>query len=348
MTEKEFDPKSAVYTPPEVATYTLDAIKEVKELKTRGIALPIADIKDYFAPLLPGQICVVQAQTHQYKSGFLHFWENAAALQLMEDGRDDEAIIHVSVEEVVEEQGFLMLGRMTGEDAGKLARGEVQDWSRLEAEAQRIGTIPIYRIGDSLARAEDMPNLYLSNMVRAIRSLVDGSVTGRKIKPALLTFDYLQAFPIDPEIKKAQLENQRNLQVRQDFYRLYQAAAYFKCPTLVAVQAKQELEKRRGDSKMPGMYDAQETSAIAQRTQRMISLWMPKVTEGVGSQITIDNQTLTVTENMLFVKVAKQRGGLPSGQTWLCQIDFSKNLIAPLVTDKQSQPATQYPKGRQS
>lgn len=328
MKEAEYNPATAVYTPPEVSKYTLEAISEIKKKITRGIEFPIPVMRDYFAPILPGQVTVIQAQTSQYKSGFMHFWERTAAKQLERDGRTDEAIVHVSVEECVEEQGFLMLGRETGEAAGKLARGEVQDWKRLQDAAIKIGAIPIFRIGDSLARAEDMPNLYLSNMVRAIMSLTSGQVTGEPIKPALLVFDYLQAFPIDPEVKKAGLKDQRNLQVREDFYRLRQAAAFFKCPVIVGVQAKQELEKR-GDAMMPGMYDAQETSAIAQRTDRLISLWMPKVTHGVGAQIQIGVKQYRVEENMLFVKVNKQRGGLPAGQSWLCRVDFQRNEITP-------------------
>ena len=327
---KDFEPTTAVYTPPEVSQYALDAIREVKSRTKRGIALPVEAIGDYFAPILPGQVIVVQAQTSQYKSGFIHFWEKHAAEQLIADGRTDEAIIHVSVEECVEEQGFLLLGRMTGEYSGDLARGQVQDWTRLEAAAVRISGIPIYRIGDSLARAEDMPNLYLSNMYRAIRSLVSGEVTGTPITPALITFDYLQAFPIDPEVSKAEIKDRRNLQVREDFYRLRQLSGYFKCPVIVAVQAKQELEQKNPKGpKMPGMYDAQDSSAIAQRADRIISLWMPKVTHGAGEYIEIAGKTLQVQENMIFIKVNKQRGGLPAGQSWCCKIDFSKNEITP-------------------
>ncbi len=332
MINPEYDPKQAVYTPLEVSNYALDAIQQIKTMKTRGIALPIAGIREYFAPILPGQVTVVQAQTSQYKSGFIHWWEHKAAMQLIEDDREDEAIIHVSVEECVEEQGFIMLSRFTGEDAGKMAIGEVQDWNKLIAAAVKVGTIPIFRIGDSLARAEDMPNLYLTNMIKAIDSMVTGKVTGQKIKPALISFDYLQAFPIDPEVGKAEIKDRRNLQVREDFYRLRQLSALYKCPVIVAVQAKQELDdKSKTGAKIPGMYDAQETSAIAQRADRIISLWMPKVTYQPGTTIKIGGDSFTVEENMLFVKITKQRGGLPAGKTWLCRIDFSRNEIAPEV-----------------
>ena len=325
----ELDPKTAVYTPPEVAVYGMDAINNARTHKTRGAKLAIAGIREYFAPALPGQVTVILAQTSNYKSGFMHFWERTLAEQLIEEERDDEAIIHVSVEECVEEQAFLYFARETGEDAGKLARGDVQDWSKLERASTIVATIPIYRIGDSLARAEDMPNLYLSNMVRSIQSLTSGEVTGNPIKPAALFFDYLQAFPFDPDVRRATMADQRRLQVREDFYRLRQAAAYFACPVVVGVQAKQHLEGPPSPIQIPGLYDGNESADISQRADRMISLWMPKMSHTIGTWIDYKDVNFKVEENILWIKILKQRGGLPSGKSWKCRIDFLRNSIAP-------------------
>jgi len=326
----EYDPKTAVYTPQQVATYGVEAIRNARQNATRGLGINIAEVRDYFAPVLPGQVCAVIAQTSHYKSGFLHFVEHAGAQQLMDEGRTDEILIHVSVEECVEEQAFLEFARYSGEDAGKLARGQVQDWGRLEAAAIRVGEIPIYRIGDSLARAEDMPNLYLSNMVRAIQTLTEDLLDWRP-NVAGLFFDYLQAFPFDPEHKGGgPSEEKRRLQVRSDMYRLRQAAAYFKCPVFVAVQAKQHLDGANPPIMLPGIYDGEESSSIAQRCDRIITLWMPKQTNSVGSTVQLPNgDFFRVEENQIWVKVAKQRGGLPSGKTWPCRIDFRTNTIAP-------------------
>jgi len=330
MSKKEFDPKSAVYTPDESSQYAIEAIERIRDSKRRSASLDIAQIRDYFSPILPGQVTSVIAQTSHYKSSFMHFWERQIARQLIAEGREDEAIIHVSVEECVEEQSFLFLANETGEESGKLARGEVQDWDRLLAASTKIASIPIYRIGDSLARAEDLPNLYLSNMVKAIERLTRGDVTGSPIIPAAIFFDYLQAFPFDPEIRSAELKDQRRLQVREDIYRLRLAAAYFKCPVVVGVQAKQELNRQgKGNMDIPGMYDGEESSAIAQRCDRIITLYMPAKNVPVGDFVSFAGQDIQVEENMLFVKIAKQRGGLPSGQTWLCRIDFARNEIAP-------------------
>lgn len=331
MTNPTFDPATAVYTPQEVADLGLTAIKTTAQQAGRGLAFPVVDIKNYFAPVLSAQVVAIIAQTSNYKSGFMHFWEREAAEQLMLEKRMDEAIIHVSVEECVEEQAYLYMARETGEDAGKLSRGAVQDWNKLEAAAVRIGNIPIYRIGDSIARAEDLPELYLSNMVRSIRALTEGKVTGKPVKPAAIFFDYLQAFPFDPEIKRASPTDQRRLQVREDIYRLRQAAAYFDCPVVVGVQAKQHLDGAPADNfQLPGIYDGEESSAIAQRADRIVTLWMPKQTHPLNTKFERGGIEFTTTENMLFVKVAKQRGGLPAGKVWECRIDFIKNFIAPV------------------
>ena len=328
---EKFEPRTAIYTPAEVATYGLQAIEATRQNQARGLSIGIADVRDYFAPLMPGQVCAIVAQTSNYKSGLLHAIERHAAYQLQEQGREQEILVHVSVEECVEEQAYLMFARESGEDAGRLARGEVQDWDRLQGCAVGIGTIPIYRIGDSLARAEDMPHLYMSNMIRSIKFLVEEMLDWRPVVAGLF-FDYLQAFPIDPEIRAAVQDQQRRLQVRSDIYRLRQAAAYFNCPVFVGVQAKQKLDGAPGANMLiPGIYDGEESSSIAQRCDRIVQLWMPKMTHAIGSVIDHKGITQTVEEDVLWMKVGKQRGGLPSGKSWKCRVNFQRNEIAPVV-----------------
>lgn len=324
--------QAAIFTPQEAAKSGLEAIGRAEHQEQRGLKLDIAEIRDYFAPMGAGQVCAVIAQTSNYKSGFLHFWERVFAKQLMQERRICESIIHVSVEECLEEQILLEFAHYAGEDAGKLARGQVQDWDRLKAAAVRVAQIPIYRVGDSLAKPEEMANLYLSNIIRSLEYLVSGRVTGEEIQPAAIFVDYLQALPFDPEVKGAggDYANKRRLQVRQDIYRLRQAAMYFACPVVVAVQAKQKLDGASSSAiQIPGIYDGEESSSIAQRSDRIIQLWMPKMTHPVGKHIEYSNIDFTVEENMLWVKIGKQRGGFPSGRSWLCRVNYKSNDIAP-------------------
>lgn len=324
----KFDPSTAIYTPAEVSAYGKRQIEFIRQNKHRTLKFFIPGIDDYFAPMLPGQICSIIAQTSNYKSGFLHAWEYAAAQQLIDENREDEIIVHVSVEEGIEEQAYLLLGIETGEDANDLAQGNVQDWTKLEQAAIRIGTIPIYRIGESLARPEDFPKLYLSNMMKAIRFMRDDLLEGER-QIAALFFDYLQAFPFDPEVRRfANKDAQRRLQVREDIYRLRHAAAFFNCPVVIAVQAKQVLNGSPNRAMyIPSHYDGEESSAIGQRTDRSIQLWMPKMNWPVGTMIDYKELSYKVEENLLWVKVGKQRGRLPSGRSYPCRIDFSKNHI---------------------
>lgn len=323
-----FDHATAIYTPAEVSAYGKQQIEFIQSNQHRALKFFIPGLDDYFAPMLPGQMCAVIAQTSNYKSGFMHAWEHAAAQQLIREGRGDEVIVHVSVEEGIEEQAFLLLGIETGEDAADLAQGKVQDWNRLEQAAIKIGTVPIYRIGESLARPEDFPRLYLSNMIKAIKFLKDDLLEGQR-KIAALFFDYLQAFPFDPEVKRqTNKDAQRRLQVREDVYRLRYAAAYFNCPAVVAVQAKQVLNGAPAQAMyIPGIYDGEESSSIGQRTDRAIQLWMPKMNWPVGSMVEYKDLRYRVDENLLMVKFGKQRGRLPSGRTYPCRINFSKNII---------------------
>lgn len=330
-----FKPSTAVYTPPEVVSYGKQAIEDVKENERRGLGIGIEGIEDYFAPLRPGQLGVILAQTSNYKTGMLHYLQTAAIRQLERQGRD-EILIHVSVEESIEEQAYLLLGRELGQSAGDLARGKVRDWNELTRAAIALGTIPVYRIGESLARAGDFPYLSISNMIRAIEPLRSGEIDGHKREIAGLFFDYLQAFPFDDEVKRRGMRmDQRRLQVREDIYRLRQAAAYFNCPVWVAVLAKQELKGATGMLQLPGLYDAYETSEIASRADRMISQWMPKMTHPLGTEVRHNGQYLfTVEEDLIMFKVLKQKPGLPSGKSWLCRINFDKNLIVPITNER--------------
>lgn len=324
---KVFNPSTAIYTPSEVAVYGVEQIRQIQNSAARGIKLGIPEIDEYFAPLLPGQVCAIIAQTSNYKSGLMHFIEHQAAHEISQNpNRKDEIIVHVSVEEGVEEQAYLEFARYTGEDAGKLARGNVQDWSRLERAAVTVGTVPIFRIGDSLARAEDAPNLTMSNMIRAVKHLRE-DVLDWKPKIAGLFFDYLQAFPYDEEHQKLNRDDQRRLQVRADIYRLRLAASYFACPVFVGVQAKQNLQGANPPIMLPGVYDGEESASIAQRCDRVLTLWMPARTAVVGETIQKGNFNFTVDIDDLFIKVAKQRGGLPAGKAWRCKIDFATNML---------------------
>ena len=105
-------------------------------------------IKDYFAPLLPWEICAVQAQTSNGKTLFTNFWERQIVKQLEEQKRD-EIIIHVSLEESIEAMAFQEYGRILEQQPANFARGNFTDWAKMQWAMGKIDQTPIWRIGDS-------------------------------------------------------------------------------------------------------------------------------------------------------------------------------------------------------
>jgi replicative DNA helicase len=323
----DFNQRGAVFTPAETSALGVERIKEMEANRHRAMPLEIDDIGNYLAPLMPGELCAVQAQTSNYKSGFINMWEHSLASHLKKQGRADEVIIHVDTESTIEGLAVQEIARGSDHTVADLSRGNVRDWSKVIKAAGQISTVNIYRIGAALGR-DDMPDLYLSNIYRAIRYMTDGELIDRKLVPACIFVDYLQALPIDLEVKTANKKDQRRLQVRDDVYRLRRMASYFKCPVVVGVQAKQNLNGHAGlNMQIPGTYDGEETSAIAQRFDRVISMWMPKTTHTIGEVLTHRSITFDVDEDLIWIKVCKQRGGLPSGKAWICRIDYRTNTI---------------------
>lgn len=322
-----FFPEKAAYTPSETSAYAVKAIIDIRDKKDRAIGVGLDFMEDYFAPVRPGQVAGIVGQTSHYKSGFLHHLEHKAAEQLLEQGRSGEAIIHVSLEEGIEEQAFLEFARRSGEDAGKLANGDVADWDNLIKISYDVSGIPIFRIGDSLERSKDIQTLNMTNIFTTIGFIIKEF----NVKPALIALDYLQALPKDISVG-GEDEAQRRLQVRRDAYKCRQMSTLFSSPVWVACQAKQQLgtvaNDRGNQLLVPGMYDINESADVAQRFDRLLSLWLPARSYPIGTKLKLGREEIEVYENLLFIKVNKQRGGLPAGRIYISEIDFRTNEIS--------------------
>lgn len=334
-----FDAGRMVYTPQQTAFYGTEMIRAVQAGKYRSLIFPIEGMRDYVAPLMPFETMVFIAQPSQAKSTMLDFFEMVAAQQLIAQERFDECIIHVSVEETIEAMAFRGFSKIGGENTGNMARGTVKNFDNILMSSTKLASIPIFRIGESSMREDSFKGpLTLSNIERGIKKLVGGDITGDVVKPAGIFVDYLQALPLDPEMRKANIEVQRRLQVRDDVYRLQDWPKIFNCPVVYAAQAKQNMECGTGEWQLPGWKDGEETNAIPQRVDRIITQWLVKQTSPVGARITHGDISFTVEEDMIFFKAAKQRGGLPAGRTFPCRINYNAGTIAtdPSITAKKS------------
>lgn len=311
-----------VFTPLDVANVGLDEAKRIKASSADGINMPKisgTNINDYFARVMPWEVVAVVGQTHNGKTLFTSWWEHGVCAQLKAEGREDEVVVHVSLEESLEAMAFSAYSRGTGIQVKDIASGNV-DIDRLSGLMTKVAGINIYRIADSRMVEDDDTKFTLSNIYRMIMSLKQGEVTGEPVKIAAIFLDYLQALPIDDEVKNSGAENKRRLQVRNDVYRLRKMTVHVGAPIVVNVQAKLDMRNSRPPYFIPGINDGEETSSIGQRFDRIIGIWMPKVDHyRVGENVPGLGD---ITEDLFFIKVSKQRGGLESGKTFGCKWKF--------------------------
>lgn len=321
--------KEIVYNPQQANTLGIEAAEKAEIHADRAVPFHIETIDEYIEPILPGEIVAIMGQTHNFKSGLMNSWEWWLAHQLLEQGRDDEVIIHVDTETPIEHQIAQMYSYETGVPVRDITHGRIgKRWPEIKVAMSTIATIPIYRVGASLGRDRlGFDEIYLSRILKAIEYIeghdADNRLADRPLRIAGIFLDYLQALPFDPEIQRAPVDQQRRLQVRGDVYRIRAASARFECPFFVGVQARQSLQYAPGENmQIPGIYDGEETSSIAQRFDRIFSGWMPKVTHTTGQLLEHAGISFRVTDYLYWFRVLKQRGGMASGATWPLRINF--------------------------
>lgn len=318
-----FSPTRHVYPMHEAATATVERALESARQAPRGLRFPFPDMRSYCAPLLPGRIAQVLAQTSNFKSGFIRYWEKDAVAQITEQRRD-EAIVHVTVEDYVEEIIANWIAAEAGVSTPDFEVGQVEDWQAVRIAAGKLASKPFFLIGASLKYADEIPTLHMTNILRCLEAIAKGEVTGQQVQIGAIFYDYLQAFAYDPDIAKIKGAEQRRLQVREDMFRIRKSAAYFNTPVVFACQAKQKLDGAPSEKfYTPGMYDGKEASEIAEHSDRIYSLWMPARTHGVNAMYEHKTALYTAYDNSLWIRVVKQRGKLPAGRVFPFRIDFA-------------------------
>jgi hypothetical protein len=287
----------------------IQAVKDHQEfMRTNShmaLKFPIPELQYYFHPVFPGEQQTIQAESHNFKSGFIDFWASYAAQTLPQDKR--AVIIKINTEDAVES---LVLSELAKHGAGNLddlSEGRVNDIEKYVSAEIEAGALPIIHIGESLGMDDSNASmLYLSNIARLI-DVVRTDYFAEPVEIAAIFVDYIQALPIDPEVKKSSIEQTRRLQVMQDENRIRRMAKYFKCPVVVAAQSR-ELERGKANRLyMPGFFDIQETTFVSQHTDRLSAIALPKMNGRIGELIEYGGVTFTIAENQMWIKCEKQK-----------------------------------------
>jgi len=325
-----------IYSPDQAVTATTNYIQSARDniLKGLGLQFPIPQIAAEYPvpPVLPGKVLTVQGKSHNGKSQFLDFWKSDTAKRLMAAQGNDDILISVLAEDMVEEQMAVQLMR---EAERRNERGQIETMEGILMVAGHLGSVPIYYIGASIERAsEKAPAANMTNVEKAIFRIIERRANkGQKTIVQGIFMDYIQAMPLDPALLREMPDKKRALQVREDFFTLRNIAARIPAPVVCASQSKQTLENAAGPNmQTPGLYDHQETSAIAQHTDSDFSLWMPKTSHPYNEVITHGKDKpieFRVVDELAWLSCNKQRGfdpitlqRLPANKKWPLKIDF--------------------------
>lgn len=330
-----------VYTPRETAMFGVQYLRQITNNLDRLVPFPVPGMRRYVPPLMPAELCTILAQTSHYKTGTITAWEYDLARHLAETGRGDDAIIHVDTEtplEILAATAIMTEERLSYYDL--VSGGKRVDPDRFIAAADRSAGAPIFPIATRVLGTGQ--EITLTNVSNAIGMVERGEVDGKPHRIAAIFIDYLQTLRFDPQIKLLFNDNQRRLQVASYLDYCRQMGARFSCPTIVGVQAKQDLEhpyshttKEQLGLYIPSEYDAFETSFIAQRSDRMIAAWLPHRTYKNKPTLQVGHWSVRITDELLFYWVLKQHWRLPSRGLFAYELDYydPDNEFTLLYTD---------------
>ena len=288
--------KDAVFTSQQVSKLTVQEIERRRNNPNDGIRVRIPLLEDDILPLRGGELIPVLGRPSNYKSGIMQIIARQAVEQISKD--DSEIIIYVTWEQSVEEHGLVELAAASRIDAAKLARGDLTDteWASMMKAAVRRGITPLWLVGHSSQAGKRRPRLSMTDLGAALEYIVDEMDK----KPRLICLDYLQRIRPD---NGGGTQREKMMEIVD---RAKDMALAFNVPVLLGTQAGRQVDERKW--KLPQMADGQETSNLEQSADKMISVWMPKTSEHLGSFVG-QNPEMEVTMDLLYLCLLKQKFG---------------------------------------
>ena len=268
-------------------------------------------IDERVVPFHPGDLVSVIGRPGSAKTSLLIYLARREAQRIHLAGEAGSCVVFVTWEQSVPE-----LEAMLQADAevhlDDIAWGRA-DLDKLITKAQHRAKLPVWIIGmgmgsAGLGRGEMTPSV----VFRAIEMLEEGELHGAdmKLKPTLMCFDYVQLIPPDTW-------------ARQKWERVYEAVNACKrlavrvgCPVVIAAQAGREVDNF--DDKMPRLDSGQMTSAIEQASDKVFGVARPITFKEKAEVVTgQDGHIYDVTDNLLVLRLLKQRMASPTGRFYL-------------------------------
>lgn len=287
------DPRVLIHSPSELATEYVVWAERIQAHP--GIPFDIPTIDKVVIPMRPGDLTTLIARPGHCKSSLMAYMARTEAERIVMRGAKDEVVVYVTWESSAEELCSLFA---SNEDisASDVAWGRA-DLEELKRQALNQVSIPIWVIGHGIGRAgQKMPRMYPDVILGAIESMKKDF----GVQPSLLLFDYIQLIPIQNARDRVQ-------QVSEIPARIKELALRVGAPAVAGAQARREVDDRA--VKIPNLRDAQWGSAVEQASDKVFGLSRPILYTPENYMLEFSEFSVVVTENLLIVRLLKQRGG---------------------------------------
>lgn len=281
-----------VHTPAETAT---GYVKFADEIRTYpGITFGCS-LDDHLIPIRPGRVLGLLARPGHMKTTFGGYLVMREAEKIQERGDLIKYAIHVSWEQPVEELEA-MYQRPIGYNISDVAWGRVPK-DTIIADSIKRPELPVWIFGDSLHKSTmDTPPMTIERIYASIR----GVKKEFNKTPNIIFFDYIQDIPVPTE-------KDRYMQVSSAMRLVKRLAIQIKCPIVLGIQAKQEVDDRK--EPIPVLRDAEWSAVIGQKLDVSLSLWRPIRTflPHQRQMINVGGREYVNNESLFVVKLLKQR-----------------------------------------
>jgi replicative DNA helicase len=312
----QFDARALIHKPDDMMAEVIEWAEGIHA--DPGIKFGIPAIDSKVIPMRPGNLVCFIARPGHAKTSLLVYLARQEAQRIIDRGtQDTEAVIYTTWEQTAEELTAMMLAEV-GFSYSDIAWGrvDIEDFKRRVITGKKY---PLYIIGHGISRAGlKVPRMTPDIVLAAIESMQED----QGVKPTMMLFDYLQLIP-------TRVAKDRVQQVTEMPILLKELAMRVGAPAVAAVQASREVDSRKPP--IPEMNDAQWASSIEQTADKIFSCFRPIRVMDENSFIEMGDQRYTVTQNLMVIKMLKQRGDVGT-HTWAMYFDPSVMHLAELET----------------
>lgn len=289
--------ETIVFDPSLVSTLTVSSIRAAQE-HPEYLRTGIPQMDDHYVMMRPRRVNGILAYTSHGKTSLM----NILARNFIPQIEEDEIILYSSWEDSIEDMTLSYLANVSRIPVPALFNGRlnVSEWETMMHAATQRAQTPLWLVGHSEQREARRPRLTMTDIVAAVEYIVDK----RKKKVRAIFLDYLQR--INRDDKKGEMRGQY-MAIMDSVKDL---SLNFNTCVVIGTQVGRDVKERKG-WKQPQDHDAQETSNFEQTCDGMISLWIPKKTERLGTCLIekqgLNGQAVFVTDNLMMVQTLKQK-----------------------------------------